>query len=302
MKNKFTKIILSCAIVILTGSSVFAMTGAEILNKLDSIKLSVSDMKQEYENILITYPDVVDSLSYENKATLNGLTSNLMGSDIKSKINSAKAELEVATLPDAQKVLEAIDNIQNKAEALLEENRDTLEDMKSSYSNLNIDEAKEIIKKVAEITKSLGVEADTAGTYTSMINILDDAHQQALNINASIKSILENDKDAIKNSLTLDNIQNIFDAIKTKSQENVIDAIINSIKNTEGTSVLEANLKSIKAQAKELKNKLEEIQNLDEESILLFSDAEKQGISNKIASIERDYIDFSKEITMLLNI
>lgn len=296
MKNKFTKIILSCAIVILTGSSVFAMTGAEILNKLDSIKLSVSDMKQEYENILITYPDVVDSLSYENKATLNGLTSNLMGSDIKSKINSAKAELEVATLPDAQKVLEAIDNIQNKAEALLEENRDTLEDMKSSYSNLNIDEAKEIIKKVAEITKSLGVEADTAGTYTSMINILDDAHQQALNINASIKSILENDKDAIKNSLTLDNIQNIFDAIKTKSQENVIDAIINSIKNTEGTSVLEANLKSIKAQAKELKNKLEEIQNLDEESILLFSDAEKQGISNKIASIERDYIDFSKEI------
>ncbi len=296
MKNKFTKMILACAIAVLTGSSVFAMTATEILNKLDSIKLSVDDMKQEYENILTTYPDVIESLSDTNKATLKDLTNNLMASDIKTKVDAAKTELASSTVPNANKVLEAIDNIQNKAEALLEENRDAVEDMKSSYKDLGVEDSKEIIKKVTEITKSLGVEADTAGTYNSMMSILNDVHQKALDINASIKDILQNNEDAIENSLTLDNIEDIFEAIKTKSQENVIDAIINAIDGTDGTEKLKDNLKDIKSQVKELKSKLEEIQNLDEEAILLFSDSEKQGIADKIAIIERDYIDFSKEI------
>lgn len=296
MKNKFTKMILACAIAVLTGSSVFAMTATEILNKLDSIKLSVDDMKQEYENILTTYPDVIESLSDTNKATLKDLTNNLMASDIKTKVDAAKTELASSTVPNANKVLEAIDNIQNKAEALLEENRDAVEDMKSSYKDLGVEESKEIIKKVTEITKSLGVEADTAGTYNSTMSILNDVHQKALDINASIKDILQNNEDAIENSLTLDNIKDIFEAIKTKSQENVIDAIINAIDGTDGTEKLKDNLKDIKSQVKELKSKLEEIQNLDEEAILLFSDSEKQGIADKIAIIERDYIDFSKEI------
>lgn len=296
MKIKFTKMLLACAVAVLVGSSVFAMTGSEILSKLDSLKLSVGDMKQEYEDILTTYPDVIDSLSEVNKNTLKNLPNNLMNSDMKTKVSEAKKELKASTMPDATKVLDAIDGIQNKAEALLEENRDTVEDMKSSYADLEIDEAKEIVKKIAEITKSLGVEVDTASTYTSMINILDEAHQEALNLNTSIKSVLETDKDAIKNSLTVNNIKSIFNAIKTKSQANVIDAITKAVENTEGTSKLKSDLKNIKLQAKSLKDKLKEIENLDEEAILLFSDEQKQGISNKLAKIEKDYIDFSKEV------
>lgn len=115
MKGKLTKIILSCAIVVLAGTSVFAVTSTDILSKLDSIKVDINGMKQEYEIALATYSSVLNSLSAKNKQTLEELTNNLMADDVKSKLKAAKAELEMLSIKDADKVLAAINDVQDKA-------------------------------------------------------------------------------------------------------------------------------------------------------------------------------------------
>lgn len=115
MKGKLTKIILSCVIVVLAGTSVFAVTSTDILSKLDSIKVDINGMKQEYEIALATYSSVLNSLSAKNKQTLEELTNNLMADDVKSKLKAAKAELEMLSIKDADKVLAAINDVQDKA-------------------------------------------------------------------------------------------------------------------------------------------------------------------------------------------
>lgn len=296
MKSKLTKMLLACAVTLFFGTSVFAMTYTEMSNKLDSIKLDINDMKQEYETVLTTYPDVVNSLSAESKAVLESLTSNLMADDIKSKLNAVKAELSASTVQNADKVLAAVTDIENDGKSLLDENKDVIEEMKSSYENLTVSEAKQLVNKATEITKSLGVEKDTTTAYNSMIGILNDVHTKAKDINTAIENVLKNEEVAIKNAVTVKNIEDVFDAIKTKSQENVIDAIIKAIDGAEGTANFKNELSSLKSQAKSLKDKLYEIENLDEEAIMLFSDSQKQGVSDKIVQIEREYIDFAKKV------
>lgn len=183
-----------------------------------------------------------------------------------------------------------------KLGGLLEESDRAVIELKSNYDKLTVEEAKQIISKVSEIKKSLGRKKDTTTTYNSIIEMLNDIHDKSKNINVAIEDVLKDEESAIRNTLTIENVEKLFVAINSKSQENVIEVLIEILDETQGTATLKQKLTNIKSQVKDMRSKLAEIETLDEEAIIFFSDIQKQGVSKKIEEIEKEYINFAKKV------
>lgn len=296
MKKKLTKMLMFFVVATFVSTSVFAVTSTEMLNKVESVSQQVSDIKQEYETVLATYSELVDTLSTESQNVLKTLTDKLLAEGIKTKLDTAKVELESSSNPDADKVLAAVEKIKENADKLIAENKEILSEVQANYTNLSIDEAKQLINKVTENSKALGVEKDTTETYSLIMSILKEAHSQSLEINTQIEKALTNDEEAIKNTLTIINVEKVFEAIKTKSQKNVIEVLIEIIDDTDGTSELKQDLTAVKEQVKKLNKKLLEIDALDEEAIMLFSNDERQNIVKEVEKIEQEYVNFAKKV------
>ena len=294
MKNKFLFLFLASIIVISVFSSVFAIDYDELIAKLGQIKTDIALMKAEYNDILVEYSDVIDSLSTVNKTNALTLADNLMAEDIKEKVNAIKDELKVLGTPGASEVLDAINDLEDDAKKLIDDNKDVVEEVKSGYQNLTLDEIKEVINEVNEISDSLGYDVDTTDTYNSLMTILNDAHTMGLAINDKLDTILTNHVNSFKEVVTLDLLNDMLDNIKAKDREALVDTLKDAINGASNASVIKLDLEDLKQALKALKNKLIQANDLDESAILNFSDAQKDAISNKAKIIENDYVDFAK--------
>ena len=296
MKEKLMKAFLAVVMVVPVFMPVFAVDAATLLSRLEGIQSNIADMQQEYNTLINTYPDVIDSLSNANKTAARDLANNMMSDNIEATINSIKSELLASSHPDASQVLTGINDLQDEAEQLIEDNKDVVNDLKGGVSNLTVEEAKQVVEKVKEITVSLGVTVDTAATYNSMMTTLNEAHTMALAINNRVKAVLANDTNLnlFKSSVTFDILEDLLDAVKAKDQVAVIDIIKNAVNGKAGAQALETELNGIKADAVALKNKLKELESLDEQDLLLFTDTQKTAVKNKIKTVETDYVNFAK--------
>lgn len=296
MKNKVLSLFLVVVMTVPVFSPILAVSYDDLLSRLDTIKTDIAAMKAEYEGILTTYPDVIDSLSAENKQNALTLADNMMADDIKEKVNAIKEELGTLTVPGASDVLDAINDLEDDAKDLIDDNKDIVEEVKSGYQDMTVDEIKEVVNKVNEIKDSLGYTVDTEATYTKLINIIDDAHAIGLEINDKIDDILDESIDYVDEIVTIDMLKELFNNVKNKDRDAVIDTIKDSIKGTTNEANIKALLDELKTKVSELKNKLMEANDLDESALISFDDTKKQVISNKAKDIENDYIDFAKDV------
>jgi len=296
MRNKILRVFLAIAVALPMFTSVFAVSYNDLIARLDGIAEDINSMKQEYDEILNQYPEVIDSLSAENKNAALDLANNLMADGNASALESIKAELLVSTTPDADKVLDSIQDLETKASNIINDNKDIVEEVKGGYSDLTISEIKQVVGKVTDIAKSLGVDADVSDTYNKMLIILEEAHDIATNINIKLDGIISGNAATFESALTLDLVKELFNEVKLKDEEAVIDTLIEALNKAEGGTALKEDLKEVKAIAGDLKDKLMELDNLSEQDLLMFTDDQKAGIANKLKSIEKDYIDFAKVI------
>lgn len=296
MKQKITKMFLACLMIIPVFTSVFAISSEDLMARLDGIIADVDAMKDEYNDILETYPDVIDSLSSENKAKAEDLANNLLADDVEDTVKAIKAELKASTVQDADKVLAAIEDLQADAEKLIEDNKDVVEEVKTGYSDMSTTEVQQVIEKVKDVVESLGMEVDTTDTYNKLMKILEDAHGIALDINTKLRAIIRDNVATFESALTKELIKEVLTEVKAKDQEAVIDTLIKALDNADGGAQVKAWLKEVKVDAKELKAKLMELKNLSEQDLLMFTDTQKTAVSNKLKKIEKDYIDFAKVV------
>ena len=296
MKNKLLKTLLLIVIAVPMVVSVFAADANDLLAKLDKIAVDISEMKEQYNDILATYPDVINSLSPETKAKAEGLADNLMAEDIASTVETLKAELTGLATPEADKVLEAIETLESDAEKLIDDNKDVVEDLKAGVTDLTVNEVKQVMEKVTEIVGSLGMDADVSDTYAKMMKILEDAHGMFTDITTRAEAIIDNNVATFEAVLTKGLLKELLAEVKSKDVEAIIDTLIEAVKNTDGAATLKQNLKDVKAIAVDLKDKLLELTTLPEQDLLMFTDAQKKDVANKIKAVEKDFIDFTKAV------
>lgn len=296
MKKKILTIFLAMLVTLQTVSFTFAVTSNELLQKLNEVSAKVSDMKEEYNDILNTYPDVINSLSAENKENAKNLANNIMADNAKANLDAIKQELSASSVANADKVLAAINKLENEAKDLVEDNKDVIEEVKTGYVDMSTTEIKEVVEKVKEIAVSLGVSADTTATYNELMNVLNTAHTKALNINTKIENVITDNVDTFEEALTLDILKELVQEVKNKDQEAVIDTLKEAIKDLSNVDGLKASLEDIKNDVKSLKTELSKLNNLDEQKLLMFTDVQKQAVSNKFKTVEQDYVTFAKKI------
>lgn len=296
MKKKILTLFLAMLVALPTISFTFAVTSTELLERLDKIGKDVTYMKKEYKDILDTYPDVIDSLSTKNKEAAKTLADNLMADDIKSNLDSIKQELKASSVKDADKVLDAVLKIENDAKNLINDNKDIVEEVKSGYDDLTVDEIKQVIEKVKDISISLGINSDTTTTYNNLMDILDSAHSKALNINTKVKSVINNNVKTFEEGLTIELLKELATEVKNKDQEAVIDTLKKSLNGLSNVNQVKRDLDSIKEDVKNLKDEFNKLNNLDEQKLLMFTDSQKQDVANKFKQVEQDYVAFAKEV------
>ncbi|MBR6641249.1 MAG: hypothetical protein IKL08_03565, partial [Clostridia bacterium] len=268
----------------------------DILARLDELSTDIKDMKEKYEEILETYPDVIDSLSTANKNAIENLAENMTDDNIKETINSIKEELANSTVENADKVLEGIEALEDDAKALIEENKDLIEDVKSGYKDLSAKELEEVLDKVKDVVGDLGYNTDTTATFNSLKSILDDAHDIALEVNDMVEDMLKNHHDVFIEGLEKTSVKEVAEAVKTKDIHevlNVIEKTLNKLSGAEAEAA-KADVKAAKNKAVELKNVIKKVKNLDKLEILMFTDSQIETISDKVKDVEKDYIAFIK--------
>jgi len=296
MKGKILRTFFAIVMVIPMFTSVFAISAEDLLARLEGIAVDIDLMKQEYEQIITTYPDVIDALSPELKTKVETLSENLMADDIEETVKTLKEELATSSVEDADKVLEAIENLQNDAEVLINDNKDIVEQVKSGYSDLTVDEIQQVVEKAVEIVKSLGAEVDVTDTFNSMMDILDEAHTMALEMNDRIEHIIANNTETFDDALSINLVKDMLKAVENKDIEDVIDVLRNALDNAQGGAELKQDLKEVKDIALQIKDKIMEMDTLSEQDLLMFSDDNKDAVAQKIKEVEQDYIDFAKVI------
>ena len=296
MKNKILSLFLVSLMIIPVFTPVFAISYEDYKTRLNGIKADILSMKNEYQSVLDDYSYVIDSLSEENRQNALTLADNLMGDDIKAKRDAIKSELNLSTVLGASEVLDAIDILEDEAKAIINDNEDIVDNIKSGYMELTIDEVKEIIDEVNEITDSLGYTVDTTDTYNDLVKIIDDAHLIGQDINDKINDLLDESINDVNEIVSLDFLKELFNGVKNKNKEAVIETLKNAFKGTSNEDNIKSILDDIKQDIKSLKNKLLEANDLDEEVLIKFEDDKKDAISSKVVAIEQDYIDFAKAI------
>ena len=296
MTKKIMSIFLAIIMVMPVVFPVFALSKEDILARLDELSTDIKDMKEKYEEILETYPDVIDSLSTANKNAIENLAENMTDDNIKETINSIKEELANSTVENADKVLEGIEALEDDAKALIDENKDLIEDVKSGYKDLSAKELEEVLDKVKDVVGDLGYNTDTTATFNSLKSILDDAHDIALEVNDMVEDMLKNHHDVFIEGLEKTSVKEVAEAVKTKDIHevlNVIEKTLNKLSGAEAEAA-KADVKAAKNKAVELKNVIKKVKNLDKLEILMFTDSQIETISDKVKDVEKDYIAFIK--------
>lgn len=296
MTKKIMSIFLAIIMVMPVVFPVFALSKEDILARLDELSTDIKDMKEKYEEILETYPDVIDSLSTANKNAIENLAENMTDDNIKETINSIKEELANSTVENADKVLEGIEALEDDAKALIDENKDLIEDVKSGYKDLSAKELEEVLDKVKDVVGDLGYNTDTTATFNSLKSILDDAHDIALEINDMVEDMLKNHHDVFIEGLEKTSVKEVAEAVKTKDIHevlNVIEKTLNKLSGAEAEAA-KADVKAAKNKAVELKNTIKKVKELDKLEILMFTDSQIETISDKVKDVEKDYIAFIK--------
>lgn len=296
MKKKILTMFLVLTITFQAITPVLAISGSDLLSRLGQIEQSVNDMKTEYNNIIATYPDVINSLSAENKNAALNLANNIKADNARQTVDNIKQELRTSTVADADKVLAGIEALESDAKDLVDDNKDIINEVKSGYQDLSSAEIKQVVDKVKDITTSLGVNTDVTTEYNQIMTTLDNAHTKALTINTKLKNVLNNNVSTFEEGLTIDLLKEIVTEIRNKDQDAVIDTLKQAVNGLSNASSVKSDLDSIKSDVKDLKNELNNVTNIDYEKLILFSDAQKTAISNKFKLIEQDYVDFAKVI------
>lgn len=296
MKKKILTIFLVLIITLPTITPVLAISGTDLLTRLGQIEQSVTDMKSEYNNILATYPDVVNSLSAENKNVALNLANNVMADNARATVDSIKQELRNSTVANADKVLDAIEDLEEDAKDLVNDNKDIMNEVKSGYQNLSSAEIKQAVEKVKSITTSLGVNTDVTTEYNQIMTTLNNAHTKALTINTKLKNVLDTNVATFEEGLTIELLKELVTEIKNKDQDAVLDTLKQAVNGLSNADTVKADLDSIKADVKSLKTELNTVNSIDYEKLILFSDTQKTAISNKFKEIEQDYVDFARVI------
>lgn len=296
MKQKLLRVCLAVVIALPMFTNVFAMSYEELSARLDGITEDIAAMKQEYEKVLNDYPEVINALSAESKDAALNLQDNLMAEDIEEKLEKIKEELSVSVVPDAAIVLDAIEDLEADAEKLIEDNKEIVDEVKGGYSDLTVDEVKQVVEQVKDIVVSLGAEIDVTDTYNKVLSILDDAHTKALAVNTKLEDIIAGNKATFKSALTKDLITELLSEVKAKDKEAIIDTLIETVNNANGGADLKADLKDVKADLAEIKDILLELNDVNEQDLLMFSDAQTEDVSEKLKEVEKDYVDFAKVI------
>lgn len=297
MKNKVLRIFLAIAMVFPMFTSVFAMSYDDLLDRLEVIMNAIEDVRDEYKEEMEKYPDVISSLSDEGKATVEALEKGaILEEGMKDKVKALKAELAELEVEDADKVLNAVEGVQDSFEALIDENKDVVEDVKSNYSNYTTEEIKEVVKKVTEIVEELGAETDVTETYDKIMTVLDEAHTMSKDINTKLEKVLESNVETFESALTKELLKEILTEVKNKDKKAVIDTLIEALEGAQGGAKLKADLKDIKKDVAAVKNKLLELKDLEEQDLLMFEDSQKEDVAAKFKLVEKDYIDFAKVV------
>lgn len=297
MKNKLIRVFLALVVALPMFTPVLAISAEDLLDRLDSIQTSIENIKGEYEKELATYSDVVDSLSAESKDTINDLMNGfILEEGMTERVDALKSELEASTVEGAEELLSSTKGAEDAFYDLVEDNKDIVEEVKGGYSNLTIEEIKQVVEKVVEITDSLGLEVDTTETYNDVIEILEQAHSLALDINDKLKPIIKNNVSTFEDALTLELVKELLTEVKAKDRVAVIDTLKAALNNANGGTKLKSDLQEVKEIAVELKDKLMELAKLPEQDLLMFTDAQKTAVSNKMKEVEKDYVEFAKTI------
>lgn len=296
MRKKILTMFLVLTITFQAITPVLAISGSDLLSRLGQIEQSVNAMKTEYDNIIATYPDVINSLSAENKNAALNLANNIKADNAKQTVDNIKQELRTSTVADADKVLVAIEDLERNAKDLVDDNQDIINEVKSGYQDLSNAEIKQVVDKVKDITISLGVDADVTTEYNQIMTTLDNAHTKALTINTKLKNVLDNNVSTFEEGLTIDLLRELMTEIRNKDQGAVIDTLKQAVNGLSNSNSVKSDLDSIKSDVKDLKNGLNNVTNISYEKLILFSDAQKTAISNKFKLIEQDYVDFAKVI------
>lgn len=296
MKNKIIKVFLAIIIAVPAVFPIFAISQDDLLARLDGLIDDVEDIKAEYDEMLNTYGHVVDSLTEGNKEAIKNIHQSMGADDLKQTIANIKDELATSALPEAVEVIAAIENLEKDAKKVIDENKDLIEEVKTSYTDMSSSEIKEVINKVKDVVEVIGYETDTTASFNKIMDIMDETHNIALDINDDIEKALANNHDVFVEALNKTGVKNIIEAIKTKDIDKVITVIKDSLKGVSGAESLRADLDAIKTKAANMKNTIKEIKNIDNADLLLFTDAQNTSISNKIKEVEKDYINFIKLI------
>ena len=295
MKNKILRVFMALVVALPMFTSVLAVNADDLLDRLDEIEHVIEDVKEDYKEVIDEYPEVISALSNESKQTVQDLLDGkFLAEGMATNVKTLKAELSASTVEGADKVLSAVEDVQESFEALIQENKDVVSDVQNGYKNLTIDEMQEIVEKAVEVLESLGKETDVSETYEDLMRILNEAHKMAKNINVKLEAIIAGNVSTFESAVSKELLQELFGELKTKDQEAVIDTLIKALNTANGGTALKVDLKDVKADAKEVKNKLLELKNLNEQDLLMFTDSQKQDVANKIKSIEKDYVDFAK--------
>lgn len=265
------------------------------LSELNNIINDIEELRNQYDEDISSYEDVVNMLSPEVKDKALNLTSDLTDeASITADVNSIIAELESLHLSRATELSDKIEDMKSDAKTIADESKLLIEDIEDNYSDLSINQIASLMDKSKELLVSLGGIIDKTAEYNSLMDDITSVNTSLNSFNANFNSFTELYEDeltaVIKPNLAKKMMNKLIDEDMSAALTEVKNALI-ALETDQGDDAA-AEMTILINEMTDIDEGINAIANGSIENYIYFTENQINGINEEVQNVADEYVEF----------
>jgi len=274
--------------------SVFASTDfTTVDSKLDGIISDARALVADYNSFLTDNETVLQTISSYEEAKM--LKDNMLKEDVVSTINNVINELNTLGTAEALSVKEELEAIKFNAQALVNDSKDVVEEVKVNYENYTTDEITDLVEKVQDMVAEFGITNSSVPTYSEIKSQVDTVCMHADVLQAATQMFIDDYHEMLFNNASEKLLDKLLEATSINEVLNILESELDSIGTVQAVSAKE-DLKYIKTVVKNLKTDGTVLAEDFKEAYVFLKPTEIEEIKQSAKNIVNLYVDYAKNL------
>lgn len=274
--------------------SVFAATDYATLNsKLDGIIAEARGLVTDYDEFLENNKEILEMLpSYEEALTLKD---SMLKEDVVEVLNNLNQDLYALGTTEAFEVKAELEAIKLDAQALINESKDVVDEVKANYENYTADEITSLVEKAQSMVEEFGITNSNAPTYAEIKSQVEHICMNADVLQAEIKMFIDNYHDMLFNNVNEELLNKLLEAKNIDTVLTILETELDNIGTAQSVTAKE-DLKSIKTIVKNIKADAEILAGDFKQAYVFLKSSEIEAIKQDVQNIIDIYVNCAKHL------